>query len=236
VEVLLGRLSSSKDAQQVRRRLFAKAQRRFGRRRYARRGVVLERQVSGSWPIENRERRYANLRSRCNLDNDVPDAVVDSLLNGVRFAGVELCRRYYTLKRQMLQQTQGLATFRWLDRNAPIDIFEDMEDKIGWDHVVAMVERGYRKFSPPDGRFVHGHGQREAHRRPRRGRQEGRRVLLGCRAGDRSIRAVESRQHKERHRDAGARERTLLSRRSGVRARVFCSTIHRCRWRRRRAF
>lgn len=105
--------------------------------------------VAGSWLIENKERNYKNLRSRRNLDNNCPDDVVDSLLNGVRSAGVPLCKRYYALKKSILQQTQDLETFRWSDRNAPIDIVSGAkEDKIEWETAVKMVERGYRKFSP----------------------------------------------------------------------------------------
>jgi len=75
---------------------------------------------------------------------------VDSLLNGVRNAGVPLCKRYYNLKKSILQQTQGLAKFRWADRNAPMDIGTgtNKEEKISWPVAVEMVERGYRKFSP----------------------------------------------------------------------------------------
>lgn len=81
-------------------------------------------------------------------DNNCPDEVVDSLLNGVRSAGVPLCKRYYALKKQILQQTQGLESFKWSDRNAPIDISDAKEEKIEWETAVNMVERGYRKFSP----------------------------------------------------------------------------------------
>lgn len=106
--------------------------------------------VSGSWLIENKERKYATLRSKRNLDNNCPDDVVQSLLDGVKSAGVPLCKRYYALKKQILRQTQGLETFRWSDRNAPIDFGkeEGKEEKIGWDDAVSMVDRGYRKFSP----------------------------------------------------------------------------------------
>ena len=74
--------------------------------------------VAGGWLIENKERKYVNLRSQRNLDNNCPDAVVDSLLDGVRSAGIPLCKRFYTLKKGILQKTQGLEKFRWSDRNA----------------------------------------------------------------------------------------------------------------------
>jgi oligoendopeptidase F len=104
--------------------------------------------VAGGWLIENKERKYEALRSRRNLDNNCPDAVVDSLLDGVREAGVPLCKRFYALKKGILQKTQGLEKFRWSDRNAPIDIAGISDDKISWEKAVEMVETGYRKFSP----------------------------------------------------------------------------------------
>eukprot|EP00581_Thalassiosira_minuscula_P010123 CAMPEP_0183709544 /NCGR_PEP_ID=MMETSP0737-20130205/5568_1 /TAXON_ID=385413 /ORGANISM="Thalassiosira miniscula, Strain CCMP1093" /LENGTH=625 /DNA_ID=CAMNT_0025937673 /DNA_START=100 /DNA_END=1977 /DNA_ORIENTATION=- len=104
--------------------------------------------VSGGWLIENKERKYTTLRSRRNLDNNCPDAVVDSLLDGVREAGIPLCKRFYTLKKGILQKTQNLEKLTWSDRNAPIDIGGVSKDKISWESAVAMVEKGYHKFSP----------------------------------------------------------------------------------------
>ncbi|CAB9523133.1 Oligoendopeptidase F [Seminavis robusta] len=106
--------------------------------------------VSGSWHIENKERSYKNLRTQRNLGNNCPDEVVDSLLVGVRTAGVPLCKRYYALKKNILKKTQGLETFRWSDRNAPIDIEggKKEDEKIPWTDCVKIVEKGYRSFSP----------------------------------------------------------------------------------------
>eukprot|EP00577_Skeletonema_sp_RCC1716_P001157 CAMPEP_0113397792 /NCGR_PEP_ID=MMETSP0013_2-20120614/14586_1 /TAXON_ID=2843 ORGANISM="Skeletonema costatum, Strain 1716" /NCGR_SAMPLE_ID=MMETSP0013_2 /ASSEMBLY_ACC=CAM_ASM_000158 /LENGTH=551 /DNA_ID=CAMNT_0000282433 /DNA_START=128 /DNA_END=1780 /DNA_ORIENTATION=+ /assembly_acc=CAM_ASM_000158 len=104
--------------------------------------------VAGGWLIENKERKYINLRSRRNLDNNCPDEVVDSLLVGVRSAGIPLCKRFYTLKKGILQKTQGLDKFRWSDRNAPIDIGGVSNEKISWEAAVAMVKKGYNQFSP----------------------------------------------------------------------------------------
>ncbi|KAL3901098.1 MAG: hypothetical protein SGARI_006122, partial [Bacillariaceae sp.] len=106
--------------------------------------------VAGSWHIENQERNYTNLRTQRNLGNNCPDEVVDSLLLGARSAGVPLCKRYYALKKSILKQG-GLETFRWSDRNAPIDLDSDSskeDDKISWTECVKIVERGYRSFSP----------------------------------------------------------------------------------------
>ena len=109
--------------------------------------------MTGSWWIENQERSYTSLRSRRNLENNCPDAVVDTLLQAVRTAAVPLGKRYYQLKKQILQKSQGLDTFRWSDRNAPIDIMATTDhnnnnNKISWPQAVKIVERGYRKFSP----------------------------------------------------------------------------------------
>ena len=146
MEVLLSRLSSSRDAK-VRADCLKVLNDGLGGH-MSRVAALSLSSVTGSWLIENKERNYKNLRSRRNLDNNCPDEVVDSLLNGVRSAGVPLCKRYYAMKKQILKQTQGLETFRWSDRNAPIEITKAEEGKISWEAAVQMVERGYRKFSP----------------------------------------------------------------------------------------
>jgi oligoendopeptidase F len=134
-------------------------------------------QVAGSWHVENAERGFKNLRSQRNLGNNVPDEVVDSLLEAVRTTGVEQCKKYYTLKRAVLKATQGespspppsapyraplcahrglslppprsagLETFTWADRNAPIDIGTASES-YSWAEAVEMVRAGYEQFSP----------------------------------------------------------------------------------------
>lgn len=164
MEVLLSRLSSSKDAK-VRAEYLHLLNEGLGGA-VSRVAALSLSNVAGSWLIENKERSYQNLRSRRNLDNNCPDDVVDSLLHGVRSAGVVLCKRYYAMKKQILKQTQGLKKFTWSDRNAPIDVTsgskknssnhsgnhseEKKEDDgtITWEAAVEMVERGYRKFSP----------------------------------------------------------------------------------------
>lgn len=155
MEVLLSRLSSSKDAS-VRAKCLQLLNDGLGGA-VSRVAALSLSSVAGSWLIENKERHYQDLRSRRNLDNNCDDATIDSLLAGVRTAGVPLCKRYYAMKKEILKQTQGLEVFRWSDRNAPMDIStknkdskeeEKKEEKISWDVAVKMVERGYHKFSP----------------------------------------------------------------------------------------
>ena len=165
MEVLLSKLSSSKDAA-VRAKCLRVLNQGLNQS-ITRVAALSLSAVSGSWLIENKERKYATLRSRRNLDNNCPDNVVESLLSGVRSEGVILCKRYYGLKKNILQATQGLEKFTWSDRNAPIAIgggnestgtasdsaeggqgTPQKEEKISWKRAVKMVERGYRKFSP----------------------------------------------------------------------------------------
>jgi len=146
MEVLLSRLGSSKDA--AFRRIALKALNSGLQGSMARIAGLSLNMVCGSWLIENKERGYTNLRSRRNLDNNVPDAVIDSLLKGVREAGVPLSKRYYGLKKAILKKTQGLEQFHWSDRNAPIDVGATDDAKISWGAAVDMVEAGYSKFSP----------------------------------------------------------------------------------------
>lgn len=142
MEVLLSTLGSSKDAA-VRAQCMAELNKGLGGS-IGRVAALSLSNVAGGWHIENQERKYQNLRSQRNLGNNCPDAVVDSLLVGVRTAGVPLCKRYYQLKKSILKQTQGLDTFRWSDRNAPIDIdgAGKEDEKISWDECVKIVEKG----------------------------------------------------------------------------------------------
>jgi len=142
MEVLLSSLGSSKDAA-VRLKCMQELNTGLGGS-IGRVAALSLSTVAGSWHIENQERNYTNLRTQRNLGNNCPDEVVDSLLLGVRSAGVPLCKRYYNLKKSILKQTQGLEKFRWSDRNAPIDIDGDNKEveKISWDDCVKIVEKG----------------------------------------------------------------------------------------------
>ena len=147
MEVLMSRMRSSRDAGFRARCLRALNDGLAGST--SRAAALSLSAVAGSWLIENKERGYGSLRSRRNLDNNCPDAVVESLLDGVRIAGIPLCKRFYSLKKAILSKTQRLQKFRWSDRDAPIDIGEaGGGDKIEWEEAVAMVERAYSKFSP----------------------------------------------------------------------------------------
>ncbi|KAK1740384.1 M3 family oligoendopeptidase [Skeletonema marinoi] len=146
MEVLLSRMQSSNDAAFRAKCLQVLNEGLAGS--VSRTAALSLSSVAGGWLVENKERKYINLRSRRNLDNNCPDEVVDSLLVGVRSAGIPLCKRFYTLKKGILQKTQGLDKFRWSDRNAPIDIGGVSNEKISWEAAVAMVKKGYNQFSP----------------------------------------------------------------------------------------
>ena len=146
MEVLLSRMQSSKDAAFRAKCLKTLNDGLAGS--VSRTAALSLSAVSGSWLIENKERKYQNLRSRRNLDNNCPDEVIDGLLDGVRKAGLPLCKRFYTLKKAILVKTQGLEKFRWSDRNAPINIGGSSDEKIAWKDAVEMVKKGYKKFSP----------------------------------------------------------------------------------------
>jgi oligoendopeptidase F len=144
MEVLLSTMGSSKDPA-VRAKCMAELNKGLGGD-VGRVAALSLSMVSGSWHIENQERNYTNLRTQRNLGNNCPDEVVDSLLLGVRTAGVPLCKRYYQLKKSILKKG-GLETFRWSDRNAPIDLDSSNkeDEKIAWSECVKIVERGVRK-------------------------------------------------------------------------------------------
>ena len=73
--------------------------------------------------------------------NNVPDDVVDSLLDAVKTTGVDYCKRYYSLKKGILKNTQGLETMTWADRNASINIGTSSESYT-WNEAVDIVKAG----------------------------------------------------------------------------------------------
>ena len=104
--------------------------------------------VTGKWHIEKEERKYQTLRSSRNLDNDVDDDTVVALLKAVRSKGVELCKRYYKLKKSILKKTQNVDKFTWADRNAPLGFERKEGPEFTWSEAVEIVREGYQAFSP----------------------------------------------------------------------------------------
>ena len=102
--------------------------------------------VAGNWHIDRTRRGYAELRSSRNQSNKAPDAVVNALLEAIRTDGVDLSKRYYGLKKSILQATTGLSTFDWSSRNAKLSL-GGKGDKVTWEEAVQMVHDGYAKFS-----------------------------------------------------------------------------------------
>mmetsp|Transcript_10493 Transcript_10493/g.18007 ORF Transcript_10493/g.18007 Transcript_10493/m.18007 type:complete len:664 (+) Transcript_10493:151-2142(+) len=146
LEVLLSRLSNSKDAG-VRQRALQTLN--DGLEQVEDVAALSLNVVMGSWLIEKKERNHTAVRSRRNLSNNVPDKVVDALLEAVRGAGTPLCKRHYSLKKALLHKTQGLDKFTWADRNAALDIgAKDQDETYTWEEAVAAVKSGYQKFSP----------------------------------------------------------------------------------------
>ena len=144
MEVLLAKMTSSRDAAER-----AKCMKTLndGLKDFERTAALSLNMVAGSWHIEMKERGFKTLRSQRNLSNNLPDDVVDSLLQAVGTTGVDYCKKYYALKKQILKHTQGLDKFTWSDRNASIDIGKG-EDKYTWEQAVDLVRDGYNKFSP----------------------------------------------------------------------------------------
>lgn len=144
LEVVMSKMTVSKDAAE-RKKLMQVLN--DGLREFERTAALSLNMVAGGWHVERQERGFKELRSSRNLSNNVPDAVVNSLLAAVAGTGTDLCKRYYTLKKAVLKSTQDLEEFTWADRNAPLDI-GTASDTYTWEEAVKMVEAGYRQFSP----------------------------------------------------------------------------------------
>ena len=68
--------------------------------------------------------------------------MVDSLLDAVKTTGVDYCKRYYSLKKGILKNTQGLETMTWADRNASINIGTSSESYT-WNEAVDIVKASF---------------------------------------------------------------------------------------------
>jgi oligoendopeptidase F len=92
------------------------------------------------WQAENLKlRAFASPISVRNLENDIPDAVVETLLDVIR-RNVTLFQRFFRFKAQAL----GVERLRRYDLYAPL---AEVEKTYTFDAAVRMVDTAYRAFS-----------------------------------------------------------------------------------------
>ncbi|PFH35131.1 peptidase family M3 protein [Besnoitia besnoiti] len=103
--------------------------------------------VAGSWHIEGKERQYSTLRAMRNVANNVSDKTVDALIHAGATVAVDLTRRYYKLKKEILKRKGVLQTFSFSDRLAPLPL-KSNEHVFGWEESTRIVREGYQSFSP----------------------------------------------------------------------------------------
>ncbi len=96
--------------------------------------LLLEKQVM------DRLRGFERPESARNLDNEIPDAAVDTMI-GVVVANYDLVARYYRLKQRLL----GLDRLWHYDRYAPL--LPD-RDRLDFQQARTMVMEAFEKFSP----------------------------------------------------------------------------------------
>ncbi|HRT31997.1 MAG TPA: M3 family oligoendopeptidase [Anaerolineae bacterium] len=93
------------------------------------------------WYAENvRLRHFSSPISVRNLENDIPDAVTDVLLQVIR-QNAPLFQRYFRFKAAAL----GLPRLRRYDIYAPLS---DADKSFPFDDAMRMVDEAYRAFSP----------------------------------------------------------------------------------------
>lgn len=92
--------------------------------------------------IEDNKRGFQVPVSSRNLNEDVPDQVVDTLAQTVRKNYADIAHRFYKLKAKWL----GVKKLSYWDRNAPLPFCNDIN--YSWDEAVKMVLNGYGRFSP----------------------------------------------------------------------------------------
>lgn len=107
--------------------------------------------VMGEKNLEDAERGYAHIMAARNLENRVPDAMVEALHEAVRTEGAAQARRYYAL----LAKHLGKKVLRWSDRTAKIPpLGASDHHSIPWHEAVNLVQRAWHGFSPTMAAFV----------------------------------------------------------------------------------
>ena len=97
--------------------------------------------IAADWHDENIDLRgVSSPISVRNLDNDVPDEVVEVLLATCR-ENVDLYQRYFGIKTKLL----GLDKLRRFDLHAPLD---EAEGEVPFAAAVALILDSFRRFSP----------------------------------------------------------------------------------------
>ena len=93
------------------------------------------------WTEENvKVRNFASPISVRNLENDIPDPVVDTLLDVIR-KNAGLFQRFFRFKARAL----GVERLRRYDLYAPLS---EAEKQYAFDEAVKIVDESYRAFSP----------------------------------------------------------------------------------------
>jgi oligoendopeptidase F len=92
--------------------------------------------------IEDNWRKYKHPISSRNVDNQVEDDVVETLVQSVRKQYTNLSHRYYSLKAKWM----GKKSIPYWDRNAPLP--EAGDRRISWEEAQDIVLKAYKNFHP----------------------------------------------------------------------------------------
>lgn len=98
--------------------------------------------TTGSENVEDKERKYKHPMEARNVENQIPDPVVNALHKTVADIAGPLARDFYRLKAKHL----GLEKLRWSDRNALMPFSDSTQ--IPFDEAMKTVLGAYQSFSP----------------------------------------------------------------------------------------
>ena len=104
-------------------------------------GMILN-TISRDRYIEDNKRGFKRTMSSRNLDNEVEDEVVDTLVSTVNESMPNLTHRYYKWKANQFGKTK----IDWWDRNAPLPNSE--EKLIKWEDAKSIVLDSFSSFHP----------------------------------------------------------------------------------------
>ena len=104
-------------------------------------GMILN-VISRDRYIEDNKRGFKGIVSSRNLDNDVEDEVVNTLVTTVNNAMPKLTHRYYKWKAKQFGKTK----LDWWDRNAPLP--QTTDKSIKWSEAKDIVLDSFASFHP----------------------------------------------------------------------------------------
>eukprot|EP01057_Protomagalhaensia_wolfi_P003850 Protomagalhaensia_wolfi_Nauph_80__3849@NODE_38_length_4465_cov_20_595346_g30_i0_p1_GENE_NODE_38_length_4465_cov_20_595346_g30_i0NODE_38_length_4465_cov_20_595346_g30_i0_p1_ORF_typecomplete_len602_score121_75Peptidase_M3/PF01432_20/1_3e03Peptidase_M3/PF01432_20/2_3e41Peptidase_M3_N/PF08439_10/3_7e07NUC173/PF08161_12/1_9NUC173/PF08161_12/53ToxMPTase4/PF15640_6/2_1e03ToxMPTase4/PF15640_6/0_12Radical_SAM/PF04055_21/1_7e02Radical_SAM/PF04055_21/2_8_NODE_38_length_4465_cov_20_595346_g30_i08122617 len=105
--------------------------------------------VAGMRAYEVKLRNYKSPRSMTNCKSELLDECVNKMLEVCGRKGPELCKRFYKLKKRLVQHMYSGEDFKfcWSDRIARIKLGSQSDETYDYDECLRIVKKAFTKFS-----------------------------------------------------------------------------------------